>query len=110
MPKFNCSYAYDIACFADFVVEAKSELAARRKIEKALREGRFEKVTPNPCWETGATNERVLVHGPRTRNEPAVTLEELVGDKHRVSTMTGRCVRCGISADDDTVENTPCIK
>ncbi|OQB90068.1 MAG: hypothetical protein BWX84_02111 [Verrucomicrobia bacterium ADurb.Bin118] len=24
MPKFVCSYVYDIACYADFVVEAKT--------------------------------------------------------------------------------------
>lgn len=36
MPKFVCSYAHDIACFADFVVEAKSERAALRRIKKAL--------------------------------------------------------------------------
>ena len=25
MPKFACSYAYDIACYQGFVVEAKTE-------------------------------------------------------------------------------------
>ena len=38
MPQFNCSYACDIACYADFVIEARNESAALRKIRKALRQ------------------------------------------------------------------------
>ncbi len=66
MPTFVCSYAYDIACYADFVVEAKTEKAAHRQIRKALREGRFENVSADPCWENGPDNERVFVQGPAT--------------------------------------------
>ncbi len=51
MPKFVCSYAHDIACFADFVVEARNEKAALRKINKALREGSFENVEAVPAWK-----------------------------------------------------------
>ena len=64
MPQFVCSYAHDIACFADFVVEAKSERAALRKIKKALRQGKFAAVNAAPAWENGSTNERVFVQGP----------------------------------------------
>ena len=78
MPKYVCSYAHDIACFADFVVEAKSERAARRKIGRALREGKFANVNPAPAWENGATNERVFVQGLAGQHAPDTTLEELV--------------------------------
>jgi len=79
MSKFICSYAHDIACFADFVVEAKSEKAALRKIRKALREGKFEKVNPAPAWENGVANERVFVQGIASEYSPDTTLEELTG-------------------------------
>ena len=77
MPKFVCSYAHDIACFADFVVEAKSASAALRKIRKALREGRFENVKATPAWENGVSNERVFVQGVASGVSPGITLEEL---------------------------------
>jgi hypothetical protein len=77
MPTFVCSYAYDIACYADFVIEADSEAAALRRIRKALRDGRFENVSANPCWENGPTNERVFVQGPATEFAPKDTLEDL---------------------------------
>src|SRR5579862_2439136 len=106
MPKFVCSYAHDISCFADFVVEAKSEKAALRKIRKALREGKFESVETTPCWENGATNARVFVQGLATDYSPATTLESLIGREHLFSPHTHVCVRCGKSAEDDAVENT----
>lgn len=108
MPKFVCSYAYDIACFADFVVEAENEKAALRQIRKALREGRFETVEAQPCWENGSTNQRVFVQGPATEFAPTTTLAELTGREHLFSPHTHVCVRCGQSANDDAVENTPC--
>ena len=78
MPKFVCSYAHDIACFADFVVEAKSEQAALRKIRKALREGKFENVNTDPAWDNRASNERVFVQGTPTEFSTDTTLEELL--------------------------------
>jgi hypothetical protein len=109
MTKFVCSYAYDIACYADFVVEAKTEKAALRQIRKALREERFENVSADPCWENGPDNERVFVQGPATEFSPTTTLDELTGREHRFSLHTGQCVRCGRDAADDAVENTPCV-
>jgi hypothetical protein len=108
MPKFICSYAHDIACFADFVVEAKNEKAALRQIRKALREGKFERVEATPSWENGTTNERVFVQGVATEYSTSTTLEQLVGQEHLFSPHTHRCVRCGQSAEDDAVEGTPC--
>ena len=108
MPKFVCSYAHDIACYKDFVVEAKHEKAALRQIRKALREGRFETVSADPCWENGANNERVFVQGPATKFAPSTTLDELTGREHRFCLHTGQGVRCGRDAADDAVENTPC--
>lgn len=78
MPKFVCSYAHDIACFADFVVEAKNERAALRLIRKALREGKFANVNATPAWENGSTNERVFVQGQAGPHATDTTLEELL--------------------------------
>jgi hypothetical protein len=108
MPKFVCSYAHDIACFADFVVEASSERAALRLIRKALRDGKFAKVDASPCWENGSTNERVFVQGPASEHSPDTTLAELIGEQHLFSTHMRRCLRCGRHADDDAVEPQPC--
>ena len=108
MPKFVCSYAHDIACFADFVVEAKSERAALRQIRKALRDGKFANVDATPCWENGASNERVFVQGLAEEHSPETTLAELIGEAHRFSPQTNRCIHCGRLADDDAVEPQPC--
>jgi len=108
MPTFACSYAFDIACYADFVVDARHEKAALRQIRKALRNGRFENVSANPCWENGTDNERVFVQGPATECATATTLDDLTGRRHRFSLRTGLCVRCGRDAADDATENTPC--
>jgi hypothetical protein len=108
MPKFICSYAHDIACFADFVVEAKNERAARRQISKALREGRFAGVDATPAWENGPANHRVFVQGEATEYAPSTTLAELIGEQHRFSTHMRRCLRCGRHADEDAMEPKPC--
>jgi hypothetical protein len=108
MPKFVCSFAHDIACYADFVVEASSERAALRKIRQALRAGKFAKVDTTPCWENGPSNERVFVQ--RLAEEPSTetTLAELIGEAHRFSPQTCCCIHCGRHADNDAVEPTPC--
>jgi hypothetical protein len=108
MPKFVCSYAHDIARFADFVVEAETEKAALRKIRKALREGKFQAAETTPYWENGPTNERVFVQGPAKEHSTDVTLEQLVGEEHVIGYYTHKCVRCGRSADENTVEHIPC--
>ena len=108
MPKFICSYAHDIACFADFVVEAKNEREALRKIRKALREGKFENVDTTPAWENGAANERVFVQGVAGEHSPDTMLAELIGAEHLFSPHTHHCIRCGQHAADDAIENTPC--
>jgi hypothetical protein len=108
MPKYVCSYAHDISCYADFVVTAKNKKAALRVIRKALREERFQNVDAAPCWESGSTNERVFVHGLASEHSPDITLEELTGQAHRFSPTTGRCVRCGCSASEPDAASTPC--
>jgi hypothetical protein len=108
MPKFICSYAHDIACYADFVVEAKSQRAAQRKIRQALKTGKFESVNATPCWENGSTNERVFVQGPADKRSISTTFEQLTGQEHVFSPHTHLCIRCGIHADDEAVENKPC--
>ena len=77
MPKYICSYAHDIACLADFVVEARSERSALRQIRRALKAGRFNNVDTSPCWENGPSNQRVFVQGQATEYSPTTTLEEL---------------------------------
>lgn len=106
MPKYVCSYGHDIACFADFVVEAPSELAALRKLRKALRAGKFADVDVTPYWENGSSNERVFVQGPADEHSPDTTLAELIGEEHRFSPQSRRCTRCGQHADDEA--STPC--
>jgi hypothetical protein len=108
MPKFICSYAHDIACFADFVVEAKNEKAAQRQIRKALRAGKFADVDVTPAWENGATNHRVFVQGEATEHATQTTLAELIGEQHRFSTHTHRCLRCDRHAEDQAVEPIAC--
>ena len=108
MLKFVCSYAHDIACYADFVVEAKSERAALHKIRKALREGKFKNVDTTPCWENGPSNDRVFVQGIAAEDVPDTTLAELIGEPHLFSPHTHQCIRCGVHADDDAIETTPC--
>lgn len=80
MPKYICSYAHDIACFADFVVTARNEKAALRIIRKALREGKFKNVDASPCWENGSANERVFVQGRASFPSLETTLAELIGE------------------------------
>jgi len=108
MPEFLCSYAHDIACYADFVVDAPSERAALRQIRKALREGKFAGVNAQPCWENGATHERVFVQRVADPDTTHPTLAELTGEAHRFSPQTRRCIHCGRHADDDAVEPQPC--
>ena len=108
MPQFVCSYAHDIACFADFVVEASSERAALRKIRKALRDGKLAKVDATPCWENGSSNDRVFVQGVAEEDVPITTLAELIGEEHRFSPHTHLCIGCGRHADDDAVEPQSC--
>ena len=108
MPKFICSYAHDVACYRDFVVEAKSERAALRLIRKALREDKFANVHAEPCWENGPSNERVFIQGEATEHAPSTTFAELIGDEHRFNPDTRQCVHCSRHADDDALEHLPC--
>ena len=108
MPKFHCSYAHDIACYRDFVVEASSHRAAQRLLNQALRQGRFANVHAEPCWENGPANERVFIQGETTKHVPSTTFAELIGDLHTFGATTRLCVRCNRHADDDALEHLPC--
>ena len=61
--RFNCSYAYDISCYADFTVEAKDADEANAIIQNALEDGRFSSVAGEPSWDD-TSNDRVFVSGP----------------------------------------------
>jgi hypothetical protein len=108
MPTFVCSYAHDIPCYADFVIQAKNEKAALRKIRKCLREGKFQYVETLPNWENEPTNQRVFVHGLAQKHSPDTTLEELVDQGHVFSPKTAVCLRCGRSEDENAVQHSPC--
>lgn len=80
MPKFLCSYAYDVPVYADFYVEADSEAAARKIIQQKLKAGLFSSVTGEACWENAGENERVFVSGEADEDDDLGTsLEELIG-------------------------------
>jgi len=108
MPKFVCSYAHEILCYADFVVEAKSEKVALRKIRKALRQRKFENVETTPAWENGPSRERVFVQGPAREHSTDTTRGQVIGEVHVFGLYTGKCVRCGRDADEDAVQHSPC--
>jgi len=83
MPKFSVSYAHDVSCYFDFVVEAETEEEAEKKAEQAMKDGVFEQVTMDPCWETGFDNERVFVLDAQG-NDLEPTLEELIEDANKL--------------------------
>ena len=77
MPKFNCSYAYCVSCYADFTVEAENEEEAEKIIERALENGCFASVSGDPSWED-TDQERVFVSGPTGEHEIGEPMENLV--------------------------------
>jgi hypothetical protein len=78
MPKFVCSYAYDVPCYTDFVVEAASEVEAENIIQAALRAGRFATVTAEPNdMDVDLDSQRVFVQGEDTGYGPSTTLQDL---------------------------------
>jgi hypothetical protein len=85
MPKFFCSYAYDVPCYADFHVEAESEDAAQKLIQEKLESGAFSGVSGSPFWENAGENERVFVSGEVSHEDnPIVSLDELLAEaKHQ---------------------------
>lgn len=78
MPKYNCSYGYDVPHYFDLTVEAANETEAKAKLEKALADGVFTETTGQPCWENMA-GERVFVSGPMRETEAGEpTLDALI--------------------------------
>lgn len=78
MPRFACSYAYDVPHYFDFTVEAKDEKEAEEKINKALDDGVFALVTCDACYNN-ENNNRVFVSGEARAMEEGrdETLEDL---------------------------------
>jgi hypothetical protein len=79
MPKFRCSYAYDIPAYFDFTVEAADEAEAEKKIEEALTNRKFDKICCDPSFEDGGDNPRVFVSGPADDDEEVDDLDNLKG-------------------------------
>ena len=86
MPKFLCSYAYDVPCYADFYVEADTEEAAAQLIQEKFEAGAFSGVVGKPCWENAGENERVFVSGEAAKDDdPGVSLDELLAETEHPS-------------------------
>ena len=80
MPKFLCSYAYDVPHYADFWAEAPDEEAAEKLIQEKLEAGAFSGAVGSPCLEN-AGNDRVFVSGQATEEDDlGVSLDELVAE------------------------------
>ena len=77
MPKFKCSYAYDVPCYYDFTVEAADEAEAEKKIEEALVNRKFDKIGCDPCFEDAGYNPRVFVSGPADDDAEVDDLDNL---------------------------------
>lgn len=70
--RWLCSYAYDVPCYRDFVVEAETEEEARQKIEKALADGVFTDVMVKECLDNWISeSERVFVSNQLGPDEDA---------------------------------------
>ena len=81
MPKFFCSYAYDVPCYADFYVEAESAEAAEKLIKEKLESGVFSGVRGAPFWENAGGNERGFVSGKvADADDPGISLDELLAE------------------------------
>ena len=86
MPRFLCSYAYDVPCYADFYVEAVSEEAAEKLIQEKLEAGAFSGVVGSPCWENAGENERVFVSSEAAEDDDAgVSLDDLLAGSQNPS-------------------------
>ena len=82
LKRYLCSFAVDVPEYSDFIIKATSEIAAKRIINKALRLGRFELVTGEPCLEN-ACNERVFILRPGEADDDDhfPTLDKLCSEK-----------------------------
>jgi hypothetical protein len=78
MPKFLCSYAYDVPAYQDFVVEAETQAQADQLIQAALEDGSFSNVVGDLSFEDAGQNERVWVHGPATKMDNLLSLADLL--------------------------------
>jgi acetyl/propionyl-CoA carboxylase alpha subunit len=91
--RFRCSYAYDISCYRDFIVEAPDEAAAQKLMDEALAAGKFDGVTASSnfdsntvnhrCFDSNTVNHRCFVSGPEDNGiidptEP--TLEQVLAE------------------------------
>jgi len=87
MPIYKCSYAYDVPHYADFAVRAKNEREAKRIIEKALKDKKFDLVTGNAFYDE-LSDQRVFVSGPVSNAAEAfweTTLEQLIENSKKTA-------------------------
>jgi hypothetical protein len=85
MPRFKCSYAYDVPHYFDFTVEAADEAEAEKKIAKALEDGVFgdHDDKASPCYEN-ADDARVFVSGQDDDELPdEETMFETLIEQHK---------------------------
>lgn len=82
MPKYLCSYAYDVPHYADFTIEAADRKEAEKKIQAALKAGRFQNVECEEPAEIAPVSHRVFVQFKITSAEDTdacPTMAELTG-------------------------------
>ena len=78
MPKFNCSYAYDVSCYYNLTIEAADEREVQAKLEEALKAEKFGDCCGKPDWGSAPQNERVFVSGlADNQDAPADDLDNL---------------------------------
>jgi len=78
--KYLLSYTYEIPCYADFTVDATSKKEALAIAKKALKEGRFDNVFPEPDNEAMGRRPSVFVLDPAPEEDCYDTMEELISD------------------------------
>lgn len=98
MPRFLCSYAYDVPCYADFYVEAENEEAAEKLIQEKLEAGAFSGVVGSPCWENAGENERVFLSSEAAEHDdPGICLDDLVAVSQNPSLPLGESAQAAMN-------------
>lgn len=84
MPKFECSYAYDISHYFDVVVESKDRDEAQKKLDEALKKNQFAYCTGQPDDTT--CNERAWVQDEITDGitDGMDTLEDVIQEAQKL--------------------------
>lgn len=70
MPKFKCTFTYDVPHYAEFVIEAKDAKEAEFKIKRAFQKGKFNDVEAEPDYDCTTGSKVYLVEAaPRPEGQ-----------------------------------------